>query len=47
MEVVRLLVSEGADMQEKNHRGDSLLHIAARVDKADIIGYLLDKGMST
>ena len=32
IEVIRALVSGGADMHEKNYRGDSLLHLAARID---------------
>ena len=47
LEVIKLLVSKGADLYEKNHRGDNLLHIAAKTDKTDIVGYLLDKGLNT
>jgi len=45
--VVRLLALRGADLNEKNYKGDSLLHLAARTDQAEVIGYLLDKGLQT
>jgi ankyrin repeat protein len=44
-DVVRMLALKGADLFEKNFKGDSLLHIAARNDQAEVIGYLLDKGL--
>lgn len=50
MEVVRTLVNTSGStdiLHEKNSRGDSILHMAAKIERADIIGYLLDKGMST
>ena len=42
LDVVKQLVKLKVDLEEKNHRGDTLLHIAAKGDRADIIGYLLD-----
>lgn len=44
-DVVRMLALKGADLFEKNFKGDSLLHLAARMDQAEVIGYLLDKGL--
>ena len=46
-DVVRMLALRGADLFEKNFKGDSLLHLAARMDQAEVIGYLLDKGLQT
>lgn len=46
-DVVRMLALKGCDLFEKNFKGDSLLHIAARADQAEVIGYLLDKGLPT
>lgn len=44
-DVVRLIALKGGDLFEKNFKGDSLLHLAARMDQAEVIGYLLDKGL--
>jgi ankyrin repeat protein len=46
-DVVRLIALKGGDLFEKNFKGDSLLHLAARMDQAEVIGYLLDKGLQT
>lgn len=46
-DVVRLIALRGGDLFEKNLKGDSLLHLAARMDQAEVIGYLLDKGLQT
>ena len=41
------LVRLGANPHVVDHHGNNLLHIAASADKADVIGYLLDQGVST
>lgn len=45
--MLRVLANFGADMHDRNNKNDSLLHMAARMDRADLCGFLLDKGVST
>eukprot|EP00049_Salpingoeca_infusionum_P000409 m.39728 g.39728 ORF g.39728 m.39728 type:complete len:504 (-) comp10346_c0_seq4:56-1567(-) len=44
MEMVRFLVSSGADINAANHQGDTPLIIAARLNSIAIAKYLLDHG---
>ena len=46
IEVVRLLLDSGADVNIRNANNDTALHFAARSGSADIIKLLLDKGSS-
>ena len=46
IEVVRLLLDSGADVNIPNANNDTVLHFAARSGNADIIKLILDKGMS-
>jgi ankyrin repeat protein len=46
VEVTRLLVERGADINIRNARTATALHYAARSDSVEIINILLDKGMS-
>lgn len=46
IDVMRSLINAGANVYEKTHRNDNLLHIAAKLGRADIIGLLLDKGLN-
>lgn len=47
MDVMRVIINNGGDLHDKNYKGDTLLHLAAKTDRADIVGFLLDKGLST
>lgn len=45
LEMVKLLVEQGADIQARDYRGDVMpLHDAARLGSSDIIDYLLSQG---
>jgi len=39
------LDNAGADLKKLDHKNNTLLHCAARIERADIIGYLLERGV--
>jgi len=40
------LSNAGADLSKQDKKGNTLLHYAARMDRADIIGFLIEKGVN-
>lgn len=46
IEALKILEMNGADIKETNIQGDSLIHMSAKINRPDIVSWLLDKGLS-
>ena len=44
IEQVKLLISQGADVNTKNNAGQTLLHIACRSGNKEVVEFLIDQG---
>ena len=44
IEIVKLLIENGADVNAKNEDGETALHLANRKGYLDIVKYLIAKG---